>query len=146
MSDNMIDLNGAEKVVAQSPRNGFETRFKLDHYLDYVRIAALDSQGKIIGATPAVHTRSRETIVLDYEVTEVTRAGAKIVSGVPSSPSLSMPTARTGTGLFYESMKTAKDPSVAGTNPPYEPMNIADRSTVFGYILSGSLICFIMVV
>lgn len=61
MSDIMFDLDGAKSVVAQSPRNGFETRFKLDHYLDYVRIAALDSHGKIIGATPAVDTRSRAT-------------------------------------------------------------------------------------
>ena len=141
----MIDLNGAEKVVAQSPRNGFETRFKLDHYLDYVRIAALDPQGKIIGATPAVDTRSRETIVLDYNVTEVTRAGATIVSGVPSSASLSMPTGTTGTGPFHEPVKTAGEPSVAGTDAPFEQMNKADRSSVSDYILSGSLICFIMV-
>jgi hypothetical protein len=145
MSDNMIDLNGPERVVAQSPRNGFETRFKLDHYLAYVRIAALDSQGKIIGATAAVDTRSRETIVLDYNVTNVTRAGAKSVSGVPSSVSLSMPTGTTGTSNSHELINTAAKPFVAGIGSFHESLNTAEQSHFSGAILSGFLICAIAV-
>lgn len=110
MSDNTTELNGADSVVAQSPRNGFETQFKLDHYLSYVRIAALDSEGNIIGATKAVDTLSRKVIDLDYDVTEVTRGGAKSVSGVPSSTAVSMPTFTGAAESSSETTQTTKSP------------------------------------
>jgi hypothetical protein len=92
MSDIATDLNGADKVAAQSPRNGFETEFQLDHYLQYARIAALDSEGNILGATPAVDTSSKMITELDYNVTEVTKAGSKSISAaVPSMAAITIP-------------------------------------------------------
>ena len=53
MADDTENLNGADKVVAQSPRNGFETQFELRDMdiLQYARVAALDVNGTIIVET-----------------------------------------------------------------------------------------------
>ncbi|CAK7234907.1 hypothetical protein SBRCBS47491_009108 [Sporothrix bragantina] len=87
------DLDGASKVVAQSPRNGFETEFVVRGYKvgRYARIAALDIDGTILGATPAVDTTTGALITLDYSITTVVAAGSTTVKDVPSSAAVSVP-------------------------------------------------------
>lgn len=92
MSDSKDDLDGADKVMAQSPRNGFETQFRLETMRPFARVAALDVDGNIIGSTPAVNTRSNKVIELEYNITEVVSVGAKSITGVPSSTRVVMPT------------------------------------------------------
>jgi hypothetical protein len=92
-ADTPQGLDGHASVVAQSPRNGFETAFVVVGYTlkKYARVAALDAHGTILGATPAVDTSSGALIELDYAVSSVFAAGAKAVTGVPSSASPAVP-------------------------------------------------------
>ncbi|CAK7215134.1 hypothetical protein SCUCBS95973_002375 [Sporothrix curviconia] len=93
-SASQSDLDGASKVVAQSPRNGFETKFAVVGYAvgRYARIAALDIHGAILGATPAVDTTTGALITLDYSVTNVfVSAGSTTLHDVPSSAAVSVP-------------------------------------------------------
>lgn len=92
-ADTLKGLDGAASVVAQSPRNGFETAFTVVGYTlkTYARIAALDVHGALLGATPAVDTTTGALTELDYAVTSVFAAGAKTVTGVPSSVSAVVP-------------------------------------------------------
>ena len=95
MADDTEDLNGADKVVAQSPRNGFETQFELRDMdiLQYARVAALDVNGTIIGSTPAVNTTTFDLIKLEYDIDEVFIAGTKTFpEDVHSSASVTVPT------------------------------------------------------
>lgn len=94
MSNNITDLNGAQKVVARSPRNGFETRFKLDKILPFARVAALDAKRRIIGSTSAVNTRTGKLCKLNYNITDV--GYMRYMWGVPSSTIISVPK---GTGV-----------------------------------------------
>jgi hypothetical protein len=94
MADNTTDLNGADKVVAQSPRNGFETQFQLDKIAiaSYARVAALDVNGTIIGSTPAVDTKTYKLIKLDYDIDEVKSLESKTIdSAIPSSAKVIVP-------------------------------------------------------
>ncbi|KAG9255288.1 ASST-domain-containing protein [Emericellopsis atlantica] len=94
MSDDKKDLNGASKVAAQSPRNGFETQFQLDGIAiaDYARVAALDKDGNIIGSTPAVDTKTFEVVELDYDIDEVKSVGSKTIDlAIPSSAKVTVP-------------------------------------------------------
>lgn len=98
MSDSMDTLDGADKVVAVSPRNGFETEFKLWELQPWARVACMDVSGNIIGFTGAVNVTSGEKHELDYEVTKVTE------KKVPWLASLVVPTGMaapffTGTGV-----------------------------------------------
>jgi hypothetical protein len=92
MSDKTDDLDGADKVMAQSPRNGFETQFHLGTLHPFARVAALDTGRNIIGSTPAVDTRSNKIIELEYNITELVSAGHKSITGVPSSTRVDVPT------------------------------------------------------
>ncbi|KAL1887806.1 hypothetical protein Sste5346_009981 [Sporothrix stenoceras] len=92
-ADNLDKLDSADAVVAQSPRNGFETAFSVVGYTlkKYARVAALDVHGVILGSTPAVDTTTGALTDLDYAVTSVFAAGAKSVTGVPLSVSAVVP-------------------------------------------------------
>lgn len=92
-ADTLEKLDGAEAVVAQSPRTGFETAFSVVGYTlkKYARVAALDVNGVILESTPAVDTTTGQLTDLDYAVTSVFAAGAKSVTGVPSSVSAVVP-------------------------------------------------------
>ncbi|KAI5919397.1 hypothetical protein F4810DRAFT_724604 [Camillea tinctor] len=72
MSDDIRTLNGGDRVVARSPRTGFETGFFVDNNATFARVAALDRHGVILGATPAVHVPSGDVRELNYTVTDVT--------------------------------------------------------------------------
>ncbi|KAF4119588.1 Arylsulfotransferase (ASST) [Geosmithia morbida] len=98
MSDDAKELDGPGNVYAQSPRNGFETEFRVDKVLRYGRIAALDSEGRIIGSTPAVQTDTGSLIRLSHGVKAVTRAESlSIDSAIPSSAAVSVPTGESST-------------------------------------------------
>lgn len=129
MSDNSTDLDGADKVVAQSPRNGFETRFRLDKILDYARVAALDAEGNIIGSTSAVETSGGEVVDLDYNITDVTVAGSNSIDkAVPSSASVTVPT---GSGT---------------TDVSAGPKTYVPKPQLIGGIVAGVVICVVAVV
>jgi hypothetical protein len=108
-------IDGVESVVAQSPRNGFETKFNL-HGLDiqrYVRIAALDAEGAILGSTGAVDTTNCAVIPLNYTVTDVFGGADRSLPDIPSSTSVVVPS---GTGLavygFFKDVEVESDSEV----------------------------------
>lgn len=93
-ADAPTDLDGPAAVVAQSPRNGFETEFAVRGYAlrQYARVAALDAAGAILGATPAVDTATGELQALDYAVTRVAAADATALApSLPSSAAAAVP-------------------------------------------------------
>lgn len=132
MSNNKTDLNGADSVYAQSPRNGFETQFQVDELLDFARVAGLDANGTIVGSTHAVNTSSYERVELDYNVTEVANAGSKINAAIPSSAKVSVPTGSC-TGHACPEDQDDDESSVAGYNLP--------SKTVMGSIAGGFIVC-----
>lgn len=132
MSDNQTDLNGAESVYAQSPRNGFETQFKVDNLLDYARVAALDVNGTIIGFTHAVDTSSYKQVKLDYDITEVATGGTRINAAIPSSAKVSVPTGSC-TGHDCPEDGSDDEASVAGYKLP--------SKTVMGSVAGGFVLC-----
>ncbi|CAK7239633.1 MAG: hypothetical protein STHCBS139747_001064 [Sporothrix thermara] len=128
-SASQSDLDGASKVVAQSPRNGFETEFAVVGYSigRYARVAALDVNGAILGATPAVDTTTGTLIALDYNVTTVFAAGSTTLhDSVPSSAAATVP---------------------SGTNPTKPPANVKGPLTtgqivgiVIASVIGGTLV------
>lgn len=132
MSDNTTDLNGADNVFAQSPRNGFETQFQVDKLLDYARIAGLDANGTIVGFTHAVDTSSYKKVELDYNVTEVADAGTKINAAIPSSAKVSVPTGAC-TGHDCPEDQGDDESSFAGYKLP--------SKTVMGSVAGGFIVC-----
>lgn len=132
MSDNKTDLNGADNVYAQSPRNGFETQFQVDKLLDYARVAALDANGTIIGSTHAVDTSSYKQVKLDYDITEVVSSGSRINAAIPSSARVSVPTGSC-TGHDCPEDKSDDESSVAGYSMP--------SKTVMGSVAGGFVLC-----
>lgn len=103
MSDDIASLDGASKVVAQSPRTGFETSFRPTSLQPFARIVAMDCHDKIIGFTSAVNVTSGELIELSYNVTKVTDSSVSLKS-IPTSAPVTMPTGMqapffTGTGV-----------------------------------------------
>ncbi|KAI1343487.1 Arylsulfotransferase-domain-containing protein [Xylariaceae sp. FL0016] len=72
LSDNSTDnLDGYSKVVARSPRNGFETFVNVTSPNRYMRAAALDADSKILGSTDAVDMSTGEVIQVNGAVTGV---------------------------------------------------------------------------
>ncbi|KAH7131050.1 ASST-domain-containing protein [Dactylonectria macrodidyma] len=70
-SNNISQLSGADNVVAQSHRLGFETPFDIMYNTSFARVAAMDADGNIIGSTPAVEIRTGRLQKLDYDVVGV---------------------------------------------------------------------------
>ncbi|KAI0597082.1 ASST-domain-containing protein [Biscogniauxia sp. FL1348] len=77
MSNDIRALNGGDAVVARSPRTGFETAFvaggrnSTTSGFAFARVAALDRDGAILGATAAVYTPTGDVLALDYPVDDV---------------------------------------------------------------------------
>lgn len=60
--------DGQSKVLARSPRRGFETAIQLTECAArYLRAAATDSEGQIIGYTPAWDSSTGEALTVDEE-------------------------------------------------------------------------------
>lgn len=103
MSDDITKLDGAASVVAQSPRNGFETAFRPTSLKPFARIVAMDCHNEILGFTSAVNVTSGEKIELSYDVTSVTDKSVSL-KNIPTSAAVIMPTGMaapffTGTGV-----------------------------------------------
>jgi hypothetical protein len=52
-SDHADKIHGSTTVLAKSPRRGFETVIPLSHVPKYLRAAATDSKGRVLGHTAA---------------------------------------------------------------------------------------------
>ncbi|KAI1331511.1 Arylsulfotransferase-domain-containing protein [Xylariaceae sp. FL0255] len=70
-SNSTEELNGRDAIIAKSKRLGFETSFKLDKKIAYARIAALDTNGAILGFTSGVNTKSNKQLTLDYDLDDI---------------------------------------------------------------------------
>lgn len=70
-SDSITDLNGLAAVTAKSKRMGFETSFPMTVNRTFARIAALDSNGTILGYTKAIDTMTHETVDPGYPVDKI---------------------------------------------------------------------------
>ncbi|CAN8105592.1 unnamed protein product [Discula destructiva] len=71
-SNKPYDLNGAEKVVAWSDREGFETKMWVQGvWQRYLRAVALGEHGVILGASGVYDTRRKKVTSVEYPVTEV---------------------------------------------------------------------------
>ena len=68
LSDSKNRLDGGEGVEAWSDRMGFETQFNLAQTKKYARVAAVDMEGKVIGATPVVRISNGELYEVEYDV------------------------------------------------------------------------------
>lgn len=67
-SDQADGTDGQSKVLATSPRRGFETAIQLtDCAARYLRAAATDSEGRIIGYTPVWDSSTGESLTVDEE-------------------------------------------------------------------------------
>lgn len=66
-------LDGAGRVTARGPRQGFETElwFEGRGELRYVRAAALNAAGDVIGSTGVVDLENGGVVMVDYPVTSV---------------------------------------------------------------------------
>ncbi|CAK7216168.1 hypothetical protein SEUCBS140593_002781 [Sporothrix eucalyptigena] len=124
-SNSQTDLDGADKVVAQSPRNGFETKFVVTGYTigRYARIAALDVHGVILGSTPAVDTKTGALVELDYSITSVVAAGStSLKDDVPSSAAVTVPS------------------GTHATKPPSTVKHLALVGIIVGSVVGGCLV------
>ncbi|MBE3049281.1 hypothetical protein IMZ48_43635 [Candidatus Bathyarchaeota archaeon] len=63
------DHHGGGNVLAKSERRGFETAIPLDNASGrrYLRAAATDSKGKVIGYTPVWDCSTGEAVAVDEE-------------------------------------------------------------------------------
>lgn len=70
-SDNPDNIDGKKKVLAKSQRLGFETGIPLPESGNarYLRAAATDSKGQIIGCTPVWDSVTGNTLPVDKKVT-----------------------------------------------------------------------------
>lgn len=137
MSDDITDLKGADKVVAQSPRNGFETRFELEglDILGYARVAALDAHGRILGSTPAVNTTSYQLTNLEYGVGAVFKSGANgLPSSVPSSAKVSVPT-----GTVIPDLSAKAEPLGDKSEPNLGPSESSENKFSSPRVVGGAV-------
>lgn len=64
-SDSRAGLIDAESFAADSPRTGFETIMTLANDAKYVRVAAMDFRGTLLGVSPVLDVANDEMIIDD---------------------------------------------------------------------------------
>ncbi|KAI1370975.1 hypothetical protein F4677DRAFT_322956 [Hypoxylon crocopeplum] len=110
LADNSTDnLSSWDRVVQRAARAGFETFVGLETSPRYVRAAALDADGHVLGSTDAVDMNTGDTVQVNGSVTQTTQP-----SSTTTQPSSTTTTTGGGSPEPTESEGVARGKRSAG--------------------------------